>query len=191
MLNANCFALVPSEPNSQAAAKPKHSLVFKRLLVIFAVLAITLGQATGTTLAQDPPAADEPAAKQKADQDPATATAKTKKEAKKPPGLDEKIDKGFGFLTGWFVKGIFAGVPIIKPKKEYVEKYFTDHDKDKNGVLEGDEIESVDQGQFDTTLDLEELIAARIFTSAYLPACHQEKMLRSISPSLIRTRAAI
>ena len=117
MLNANCFALAPSEPNSQATAKPKCTSLFKRLLVIFAVLAITLGQATGTTLAQDPPAADEPAAKQKADQDPATATAKTKKEAKKPPGLDEKIDEGFGFLTGWFVKGIFAGVSYYQTKE--------------------------------------------------------------------------
>ena len=165
MLNANRFDLIPADkPANRPQADPKRSAKITRLLLTLAMLAVTLWQAPEAALAQDSPAG-ETVTEQDAGQDPETTASEDVAKAEKPAGLDKRIDEAFGGATSWFVKGIFAGVPIIKPSKEYVEKYFTDRDKNGDGILEGDEIESVDQGQFDTTLDLEELIAARISTT--------------------------
>ena len=120
MLTANCFALVPVEPNPQATAAPKCCPVLsttaccallKRMLIVCAMLAMTLGQATGTALAQDPPATDSETVV--TETEIKTDTAAPASEAEEPVGLDKKIDAFFGWATWWLPAGIFAGVPIM------------------------------------------------------------------------------
>ena len=178
MLNANCFDLVPTEKSANGTQnKPRRSSQITRLLLTLAMLAVTLWQAPGIAMAQDSPPAGETVGSEGGQAPAVTTEAKTKDEAEanKPVGLDKKIDEAFKNATGWFVKGIFAGVPIIKPSKEYVEKYFTDHDKDGDGILEGDELVAVDQDQFDTTVNVDELFAARVVTKAMPPRKEVEK----------------
>ena len=116
MLNANCLSVVRKvKPTNEAQTGSRWSSLPPRLLILLAMLTATLWQATGTTQAQDSPPADETSVvAPETPQAPAETTLATKSEAKKKLGLDKQIDKAFGKATGWFVKGIFYGVPIME-----------------------------------------------------------------------------
>ena len=91
-----------------------------KLLIALMVLTATLWQATGTTLAQEPdPVGGEALATAVTDGEVAdkpmvdantTADATEKVEL----DLDAKIDGWFGDSTGWFVKAIFYGIPVME-----------------------------------------------------------------------------
>ena len=91
-----------------------------RLLIALMVLTATLWQATGTTLAQEPdPVGGEALATAVTDGevvDKPMVDANTTADAteKVELGLDAKIDGWFGDSTGWFVKAIFYGIPVME-----------------------------------------------------------------------------
>ena len=121
MLTANFFAAaLPALPDSLAKPKVGRSGLMPKLLIALMVLTATLGQAAGTTLAQEPdPVGGEALATAVTDGEVAdkpmvdantTADATEKVEL----GLDAKIDGWFGDSTGWFVKAIFYGIPVME-----------------------------------------------------------------------------
>ena len=130
MLTANFFAAaLPALPDSLAQPKVGRSGLMPKLLVALMLLTATLWQATGTTLAQEsPPAAGETTAAQSDDTaaatdggvaDEATVDASVTGDSteKTALGLDAKIDARFGEATGWFVMGIFYGIPVMEGVK--------------------------------------------------------------------------
>ena len=121
MLTANFFAAaLPALPDSLAKPRAGRSGLMPRLLIALMVLTATLWQATGTTLAQEPdPVGGEALATAVTDGEVAdkpmvdantTADATEKVEL----DLDAKIDGWFGDSTGWFVKAIFYGIPVME-----------------------------------------------------------------------------
>ena len=121
MLTANFFAAaLPALPDSSAKPRAGRSGLMPKLLIALMVLTATLWQATGTTLAQEPdPVGGEALATAVTDGEVAdkpmvdantTADATEKVEL----GLDAKIDGWFGDSTGWFVKAIFYGIPVME-----------------------------------------------------------------------------
>ena len=122
MLTANFFAaaLPAALPDSSAKPRAGRSGLMPKLLIALMVLTATLWQATGTTLAQEPdPVGGEALATAVTDGEVAdkpmvdantTADATEKVEL----GLDAKIDGWFGDSTGWFVKAIFYGIPVME-----------------------------------------------------------------------------
>ena len=121
MLTANFFAAaLPALPDSSAKPRAGRSGLMPKLLIALMVLTATLWQATGTTLAQEPdPVGGEALATAVTDSEVAdkpmvdantTADATEKVEL----GLDAKIDGWFGDSTGWFVKAIFYGIPVME-----------------------------------------------------------------------------
>ena len=121
MLTANFFAAaLPALPDSSAKPRAGRSGLMPKLLIALMVLTATLWQATGTTLAQEPdPVGGEALATAVTDGEVAdkpmvdantTADATEKVEL----DLDAKIDGWFGDSTGWFVKAIFYGIPVME-----------------------------------------------------------------------------
>ena len=121
MLTANFFAAaLPALPDSSAKPRAGRSGLMPKLLIALMVLTATLWRATGTTLAQEPdPVGGEALATAVTDGEVAdkpmvdantTADATEKVEL----GLDAKIDGWFGDSTGWFVKAIFYGIPVME-----------------------------------------------------------------------------
>ena len=121
MLTANFFAAaLPALPDSSAKPRAGRSGLMPKLLIALMVLTATLWRATGTTLAQEPdPVGGEALATAVTDGEVAdkpmvdantTADATEKVEL----DLDAKIDGWFGDSTGWFVKAIFYGIPVME-----------------------------------------------------------------------------
>ncbi len=121
MLTANFFAAaLPARRDSSAQPRAGRSRMMPKLLIALMVLTATLWQATGTTLAQEPdPVGGEALATAVTDGEVAdkpmvdantTADATEKVEL----DLDAKIDGWFGDSTGWFVKAIFYGIPVME-----------------------------------------------------------------------------
>ena len=121
MLTANFFAAaLPALPDSSAKPRAGRSGLMPKLLIALMVLTATLWQATGTTLAQEPdPVGGEALATAVTDGevvDKPMVDANTTADAteKVELGLDAKIDGWFGDSTGWFVKAIFYGIPVME-----------------------------------------------------------------------------
>ena len=121
MLTANFFAAaLPALPNSSAKPRAGRSGLMPKLLIALMVLTATLWQATGTTLAQEPdPVGGEALATAVTDGevvDKPMVDANTTADAteKVELDLDAKIDGWFGDSTGWFVKAIFYGIPVME-----------------------------------------------------------------------------
>ena len=121
MLTANFFAAaLPALPDSLAKPRAGRSGLMPKLLIALMVLTATLWQATGTTLAQEPdPVGGEALATAVTDGevvDKPMVDANTTADAteKVELGLDAKIDGWFGDSTGWFVKAIFYGIPVME-----------------------------------------------------------------------------
>ena len=91
-----------------------------KLLIALMVLTATLWQATGTTLAQEPdPVGGEALATavtdgEVADKPMVDANSTADATEKVELDLDAKIDGWFGDSTGWFVKAIFYGIPVME-----------------------------------------------------------------------------
>ena len=121
MLTANFFAAaLPALPDSSAKPRAGRSGLMPKLLIALMVLTATLWQATGTTLAQEPdPVGGEALATAVTDGevvDKPMVDANTTADAteKVELDLDAKIDGWFGDSTGWFVKAIFYGIPVME-----------------------------------------------------------------------------
>ena len=121
MLTANFFAAaLPALPDSLAKPRAGRSGLMPKLLIALMVLTATLWQATGTTLAQEPdPVGGEALATavtdgEVADKPMVDANSTADATEKVELDLDAKIDGWFGDSTGWFVKAIFYGIPVME-----------------------------------------------------------------------------
>ena len=121
MLTANFFAAaLPALPDSSAKPRAGRSGLMPKLLIALMVLTATLWQATGTTLAQEPdPVGGEALATavtdgEVADKPMVDANSTADATEKVELDLDAKIDGWFGDSTGWFVKAIFYGIPVME-----------------------------------------------------------------------------
>ena len=109
MLDANRFAMIPATmPADGAEAELRQSSLFSKLLIAVVLLLASL-QTTGTAFAQTASTSTE----FKISQTPAVIVAQAPSSTE-AVGLDKRIDKAFGGATGWFVDGVFAGVPIME-----------------------------------------------------------------------------
>ena len=121
MLTANFFAAaLPALPDSSAKPRAGRSGLMPKLLIALMVLTATLWQAAGTTLAQEPdPVGGEALATavtdgEVADKPMVDANSTADATEKVELDLDAKIDGWFGDSTGWFVKAIFYGIPVME-----------------------------------------------------------------------------
>ena len=120
MLTANFFAAaLPARRDSSAQPRAGRSRMMPKLLIALMVLTATLWQATGTSLAQEPdPVGGEALATatdgEVADKPMVDANSTADATEKVELDLDAKIDGWFGDSTGWFVKAIFYGIPVME-----------------------------------------------------------------------------
>ena len=97
---------------------PKTVFCFRSgLLMLAFVLAFSISLApfeAGSTPVVCAAVFQDDAGEVVAEAEPAQAVADENLEAPETKGLDQLIDEKFGDATGWFVKGIFAAIPITE-----------------------------------------------------------------------------
>ena len=137
MLTANFFAAaLPALPDSSAKPRAGRSGLMPKLLIALMVLTATLGQATGTTLAQESnSAAGETTAAATTDSEVADK-AMVDAKAEKTVGLDEQIDKAFKPIAD------FWGGIVFYPAKFGSTEGFQNADADKDGKFNAAEYEA-------------------------------------------------